>query len=152
MPQSGFSPHAKKVLRTCWYEVFLWQENFVGAELEIYLVEDSEMRKINAQYRNLDKVTDVVSLDFGCDPLGHKLGVVYLASGVINRVAKKLNHSREAEIVFLTVHGMLHIWGYDHEKKADENRMLRAMKIVLENFPQYTPLLATYKRRSSIDY
>lgn len=152
VPEWKFEPHVQQVLTTCWREVSFWFRDFSEALVEIYLVSDKKMKQLNALHRKLDKVTDVLSLDYGVDRQGTKLGVIYLAQGVVRKIAMHFQHSSEDEIVFLSVHGMLHIWGYDHEEKADEAEMLRAMKIVLENVPHYTPLLATYKRRSSIDY
>lgn len=154
VPARCFSPHVKKTLRTCWYEVFLLckEKGAKAACVDIYVVSDTKIKNINQKYRGIDKVTDVISLDFGVEPNGTKSGIIYLAKGVISRVAKKMLHTIEDEIVFLSVHGMLHICGYDHEKKQEEQEMLKAMKIVLENVPQYAPLLATYKRHSLIDY
>lgn len=152
VPAKEFPPHVQHILRGCWHEVFSWQKKIMGAELELYIIGDEEMREINNKYRQIDKVTDVISLDFGEDDLQGKLGVIYLNRHLITKMAKHFGHSEDAEIIFLSVHGMLHVWGYDHEKKSDEEVMVSAMKRILENVPQYAPLVATYKRRSVIDY
>ncbi|MBI4836515.1 MAG: rRNA maturation RNase YbeY [Candidatus Abawacabacteria bacterium] len=153
MPRSAFEPHVQEVILASWREVSSWfSDQYKSGSLEIYLVSDKKMRILNKQYRDLDKVTDVISLDFGEDPLEGKMGVIYLARGLVKKIADHFGHSVADEIVFLVVHGILHVWGYDHEKKSDEKKMLAATKIVLQNFPQYTPMLATYKPRSLIDY
>ncbi len=152
VPRKEFEPHVQAVLRAAWHEVSLLCGGFSQALLEVHVVSDKRMKQLNLEHRTLDRVTDVISLDYGIDQFGVKLGVIYLARGVMRKLADYFQHAVSDEQVFLVVHGMLHIWGFDHEEKADETKMLQAMKIVLENFPAYTPLLATYERRSLIDY
>ena len=145
-------PHVQKVLRTLWHEVCLCEGGRVkSATLDIYVVGEGKIKQVNKQYRGIDKVTDVVSLDFGVDKLGERVGVIYIAAAVLSRMARKMKHSFEQEFVFIALHGMLHVWGYDHEHVDEEKEMLEVKEILLQNFPRYSPLLSTYRSRSLFD-
>lgn len=123
----------------------------LSTSLSISLVSVTKMRELNRKHRKQDKPTDVLSLDFGEDKTGHKLGMIFLCRPVIAKQAKKLGHSLEKEIVFLTTHGMLHVWGFDHEEKKAEENMLNMQKRLLQAFPEYSPLFSTYRSRELID-
>lgn len=152
VPSSKFSPHVQKVLRTLWHEVSLYEGgNLAGAQLDIYIVSENKIRKINQQYRSLDKVTDVISLDFGVDEHGQKVAVIYIAEAVLRRMARMMGHRYEQELVFIALHGMLHVWGHDHEHMDEEKKMLARKEMLLQNFPRYSPLLSTYRSRESFD-
>ncbi len=119
----------------------------VSTSLNVALVSSQKMRAQNKQYRHIDKSTDVLSLDFGKDKLGHKLGFIFLCQPILKRQAQKLGHDLDAEIVFLVTHGMLHVWGFDHEQEGEKKKMLSAQKRLLQAFPQYSPLFSTYRSR-----
>lgn len=149
----SFSPHVRKVLRTCWHEVcLLMKQNIATCFLSVVIVSAQKMRALNKKHRHVDKATDVLSLDFGRNRIGHKLGFVFLCPSLCKRQAQKLGHPVNAEIVFLVTHGMLHIWGFDHETIVDEKNMLHMQERLLQAFPQYSPLFSTYRSRELIDY
>jgi len=152
VPLSAFSPHIRKVLKTCWYEVCLLMGKDVIGLLNVVIVSTQHMRALNRKHRGIDKATDVLSLDFGQDKIGHKLGFVFLCQSIAKKQAQKLGHDIDQEIVFLVTHGMLHVWGFDHEKMGDEKKMLTMHKRLLEAFPKYSPLFSTYRSRELIDY
>ena len=148
VPQSQFTPHVRKVLTHLWHEVSLLEaKNIDQANLDIYIVSEEEIQSINKQYRQIDKVTDVVSLDFGVDVMNQKIGVIYIASAVLKRVARQMRHTYTQELVFISLHGMLHVWGHDHEHVEEEKTMLKQKEILLQNFPRYSSLLSTYRSR-----
>ncbi len=148
----NIEPHVQKVLRTLWHEVCLYEgKNVKNATLDIYVVGEGKIKEVNKQYRGIDKVTDVVSLDFGVDELGARVAVIYIAAAVLRRVALQMKHSFEQEFVFIALHGMLHVWGHDHEHVDEEKKMLKVKEILLQNFPRYSPLLSTYRSRSLFD-
>lgn len=98
-------------------------------DLSIALVSDRRMRALNRQFRGKDSVTDVLS--FPSDPSTSLraserkfLGDVVIAAGVAKRQAKAAGHSVAVELKVLSLHGLLHLVGYDHE--SDGGRMARA--------------------------
>lgn len=150
--RSQIKPRVAQVLRTLWHEVCLYEGAKVsGAVLDIYIVGEKKIQIINQQYRNIDKVTDVVSLDFGIDQNNQKVGVIYICNAVLKRVASQMRHDFEQEFVFIALHGMLHVWGHDHEHVEEEKSMLKLKEMLLQNFPRYSPLLSTYRSRFLFD-
>jgi len=88
------------------------------------------MRVLNRQYRQKDKPTDVLSFSrVEFRPPGVPLidlGDVLICRSVAVRQAKENGLSLKEELVRLTVHGVLHLFGYDHERSsADEKKMFR---------------------------
>jgi probable rRNA maturation factor len=94
--------------------------------LTVALVSDAAMRRLNREYRGVDRATDVLSFD-GPGPrargpgLDRHLGDVAIARGVAARQARREGHSLAAELRILALHGLLHLLGYDHE--ADQGQM-----------------------------
>lgn len=152
VPKSKWTPRLCTVIEYWWQEVSFLCGPVARATLEIVLVSKVKIRQLNKQYREIDKVTDVISLDFGVDRLGEKVGVIYIAPAVLRSVASQMGHSYEQELMFIVLHGLLHVWGYDHLLAADEKSMLAMKEMLLQNFPEYSPLLSTYRSRSLIDY
>lgn len=111
------------LIRRCCHAV-LQLENFDGsAEVSVRFVDNEEIRKLNKQYRNIDKETDVLSFPMGENgvyDVNHDTGAKILGDIVISmekavEQAKMYNHPLQREVGFLTVHSMLHLLGYDHE-------------------------------------
>jgi probable rRNA maturation factor len=95
-------------------------------ELSVAIVTDAHVRKLNREYRGVDKSTDVLS--FPADlrtGTGRVLGDVVIARGVAARQAREQGHSLETELRILALHGLLHLIGYDHEAADDRGRMRR---------------------------
>lgn len=105
--------------------------------LSLVIVGPNTIKKINRDYRNIDKVTDVISfalLDSGEDMKFD--GVIELGDIFINRnrvlsQAKEYGHSKKREFVFLFVHGLLHLLGYDHMNSKDEKKMFDLQKKII---------------------
>lgn len=85
----------------------------------IALVSDAAMRRLNAQYRDSDYATDVLS--FPSDTPG-VLGDIAIARGVAARQARAQGHAKVTEVKVLALHGLLHLLGYDHERDRGEMR------------------------------
>lgn len=117
--------------------ITLQQENvLVPCEISFLLVIPEEIQELNAEYRNIDKETDVLSfpmLEFPEDEdmLTYETGIpVMLGDIVISTTraaeqAEAYGHSLEREICYLSVHSVLHLLGYDHMEE-DEKRVMRA--------------------------
>ncbi len=93
-------------------------------ELSVAFVSEPEMRRLNRQWRGKDKVTDVLSFELeGEGERSKKQGEVLISYEQAKRQAAELGHSTRDEQVFLLVHGVLHVFGYDHERPSDAKRM-----------------------------
>ena len=107
-------------------------------EISVMFVDDEEIKTLNKFHRNIDKPTDVLSFPlFEYDEDGeiieefadfNKSGELLLGDIVISTErakaqAEEYGHSVLREIGFLTVHSMLHLFGYDHMNKEDEEEM-----------------------------
>lgn len=96
-------------------------------ELCVAFVNDEEMRKLNANYRNISRTTDVLS--FPQDgPDYSMLGDVIISIDTAIRRSKLRKVSIEHEIHKLMIHGILHLLGYDH-KKRNEARVMREKEL-----------------------
>jgi len=88
--------------------------------VSVAFVSEKEMKRLNAQYRGKHAVTDILSFSLD-DP--ETLGELILNYEQAERQAKEMGHSTRDEIIFLLVHGMLHLYGYDHETPKDSKKM-----------------------------
>jgi probable rRNA maturation factor len=104
------------------------------ATLSVALVGDREIRALNARYRNQDRPTDVLSFVAEAElPCGERLlGDVVISLERAARQAKARRRALERELETLLVHGVLHLLGYDHERSAEDERIMRAMERKLE--------------------
>ena len=94
-----------------------------GASATIAFVSDQSIRKLNQQFRGVDKATDVLSFpDDGTDALN--LGDIAVSVETAARQAKENGLSFDDEIAQLILHGLLHLSGYDHETDNGEMNRL----------------------------
>jgi len=101
-----------------------------GTGLTIVIVDDARMQALNREYRDVDAPTDVLAFptregpDFVV-PEGEELyvGDVVIALPTASAQAAKAGHTLGDELALLTVHGCLHLLGYDHADEADSARM-----------------------------
>ena len=113
--------------------------NLENVEFNIIFVDNEKIREINKQYRGIDRPTDVISfaLEEGENPtfeFGRVLGDIYISVDKIHSQAKDYGHSEKREMAFLTIHGLLHILGYDHIKKEDEKIMFAKQEEILSGY------------------
>ena len=83
---------------------------------------DFIIRRLNREYRNIDKATDVLSFPFD-DP--DFLGEIYISIRRTEVQSRRFGYSFNDEFLRLFVHGMLHLAGYDHHILSDQNEMNR---------------------------
>lgn len=129
------------LIRRCCHAV-LQMENFSGsAEVSVSFINNDEIRSLNAQYRNKDSATDVLSFPLGENGVYDKnentgafmLGDIVISAERAFEQAELYGHTIQREIAFLTVHSMLHLLGYDHEQGGLPARQMREKEeIVLE--------------------
>ncbi len=112
----------------------LKEEHFpFDAEIDVSFVDDSQIKELNKQFRNIDKSTDVLSFPLGengeydTDPeTGMKmLGDVVISLEHANAQADLYGHGIERETAYLTVHSVLHLLGYDHVNGGLEKTIMR---------------------------
>ena len=115
-------------------EYVLSREN-VRASVCITVVDEAEIQRINHEFRNIDRVTDVLSFpawDGGeYDLTDGFLGDIAICEKRAREQAKEYGHSLERELAFLTVHGMLHLLGYDHMQPDEEKVMFGLQETIL---------------------
>ena len=115
-----------------------------GSELSVTFVTNDRIQEINREYRDKDKATDVIS--FAMEELGEGeiplsgvdmpriLGDIIISLAKAKEQAEDYGHSFIRELGFLSVHGFLHLLGYDHEIEEDEQKMFARQKDILDEF------------------
>ena len=111
--------------------------NIKDSYISVVIVDKDKIYEINKTYRNVDKVTDVISFAFedngGITPDGLRiLGEIYLCMDKAKEQAIEYGHSNKREICYLVTHGLLHLLGYVHEKEEDKNKMRIKEEEILE--------------------
>lgn len=116
------------------------------SEVSVTITNNEEIHKLNKKYRDIDRPTDVLSFAFREseeDIDENNLGEIIISLERAKTQAEEYGHSLKREIAFLTVHGMLHLLGYDHMEEADRVEMeeeqrfvMNALKISREDTPQ----------------
>lgn len=102
-------------------------QNFLKAygkekyDLSIAFVSGVAMRKLNKQYRNINQTTDVLS--FAGE--GDFLGEIIIDCAQVKGQAAEFGNSLENELIFILVHGLLHLLGYDDKKEKGRREMIR---------------------------
>ncbi len=107
-------------------------------DLSVNFVDDKTIREINKNYRNIDSKTDVISfamldnLDIvSQDGSDLDLGDIFISIETAKAQAISINQSTEREILFLFIHGLLHLLGYDHIEKSDEEVMFTLQEEII---------------------
>ena len=113
--------------------------NTSNVEISLSIVTEEEIKSINREYRGIDKVTDVLSfpqyenykfiMDENSDIIA--IGDIVICNDVAIRQATEYTHSYEREMVYLFVHSMMHLLGYDHMNEEDKILMRKKEEQVL---------------------
>lgn len=105
-------------------------------DIELIAIKNDEIQKLNKEYRNIDKPTDVLSFPMDLEvknmPL---LGSIVISTDFVQEKAKEYNHSFSEEFSLLFIHGLLHLLGYDHETDNGEHRNKEEELIKKFNLP-----------------
>jgi len=114
----------------------LKHEKVKNATFSIVFVGNEKIQEINRNYRNIDKVTDVISFAFeDNEEIVYNnlrfLGEIFICIPKMIEQAEEYGHSEIRELAFLTVHGLLHLLGYDHMEKNDEEVMFKLQEVIL---------------------
>lgn len=89
-------------------------------ELSIVLVKGAEIKRLNKKYRKKDQTTDVLSFE------GDKeLGEIVICLEEVKKNAKEIGSTFKKELIFVLIHGILHLSGYDHELSKVESEKMK---------------------------
>lgn len=131
--------------------------NFAGSylklpentEMSVTLMDNEHIHEINKKYRGVDKPTDVISFAIEEDDpdevpiilpedeefdIPKNIGDIMVSMDKVKEQAEYLGHSEDRELVFLVVHGFLHLNGYDHMKEEDEKEMFGLQREILDSY------------------
>ena len=105
-------------------------------DVTVAIVDDAEIKRMNREYRGIDSPTDVLSFPAheGFMLLSQPdafLGDIAISVDRARLQADEYGHSIERELAFLTIHGMLHLLGFDHILKEDEEEMIALQDQIL---------------------
>ena len=102
----------------------------------VIIVNNEYIHHLNKEYRGIDRETDVITFaledDQTFNPKERILGDVYISIEKAKAQSIEYNHSLKRELCFLAVHGMLHLLGYDHMEKKDEEVMFKLQEDILD--------------------
>lgn len=120
-------------------EFALKYQKINNAIFNIIIVDEEKIRYLNKNYRNKDSVTDVISFALEDDDTFIKtdvriLGDIYICLKKAKDQSIEYGHSFLREICFLTIHGLLHLLGYDHMEIEEEKIMFDLQERILSEY------------------
>ena len=138
-PNSNYEKIISKVLEKCFETENLSKDNLL---VSIVLTTPDNIRRINKEYRNIDKPTDVLSFPmFQRDEIQELikknyevedvLGDIIISIPRVKEQAIEYNHSFERELAYMVVHGFYHLMGYDHMEETEKKEMRKKEDEVL---------------------
>lgn len=136
----------ENVLKTCFKEEKIEKLNFY---LSVTLTNPEQIHKLNKEYRNVDRATDVLSFPMFekeeideivskqiKNPIPEVLGDIVISIEKVKEQANEYGHSFERELSYMLVHGFYHIMGYDHIEEEDKVKMRAKEEVVLSKLKQ----------------
>ncbi|MCZ2328065.1 rRNA maturation RNase YbeY [Bartonella sp. F02] len=135
----------KKALQTTFQHISL---DNITSELSLLFTDDKHMAEINAQWRNKNQSTNVLSfpafpLKAGTKP-GFMLGDIVIARETVMREAQEEGKLFQEHLTHMIIHGILHLLGYDHETDEEAHQMEQLEREILQKLlikDPYTDLL-----------
>ena len=140
----GATANLKKLSKAV-YKLLNQKDNL---KAELVFVSKSQIQELNNTHRKVDEVTDVLSFptlndicgvvldrnDYpnDCDRRYLMIGSIAICTDRAKEQAKEIGHSLDRELVYLTLHGLLHLFGYDHETEEDKRKMRQIEKSVVK--------------------
>ena len=110
--------------------------NVQSVNIDIAFVGKKSIRKLNKDFRKIDKVTNVLSFIIDDIPSKELTGEIVICPEKVEEEAKKLGNNFPDYALFIMIHGVLHILGFDHEKEEERLRMEKLF--LLRYFPKRT--------------
>ena len=114
-------------------------EKLENVIFNVIIVDEEKIHELNKEYRGIDRPTDVITfaLEDNEDIIYEDfrlLGDIYICLEKVYSQAEEYGHSVLRELSFLTVHGFLHLLGYDHMTEEDERVMFKRQEEILNGF------------------
>ncbi len=107
------------------------QASLTSKEIELIFMSNDEISEINAEFRDKNSPTDVLS--FPLEEMPHSpLGTIIISIDKAKELAEALGHNVDDELSLLFIHGLLHLLGYDHE--CDEGEMREKEIQIIKDF------------------
>ena len=137
-------PNEEKLIKKVVKEVLSEENILANVDVYITLTNNEEIHKINFEYRNVDRETDVLSFPMyerneipklkenTDDELEMILGDIIISVEKVKEQAEEYGHSFERELAYLVTHGMLHLLGYDHMIDEEKRIMRKREEEILE--------------------
>jgi probable rRNA maturation factor len=125
----------RQLLEKAVQETLLFTGHSQDIEMTLVLSEDQHLQHLNRDFMGIDSPTDVLSFPAGfIDPDSQQnyLGDIVISVPRAQEQAVQNQQTLMAEMLLLTVHGTLHLLGYDHAEPEEKDRMWLAQKIILE--------------------
>ncbi len=151
-PRLGVTPSLRTLMRRAAIQALKLLDVDKPCEIGVECMDEAHIRKLNRQFREIDKATDVLSFpnynlrpgeplsmqDEDGFPLALEGAQLYLGDIAVSfpracAQAEAYGHSVSRELGFLVVHGVLHLLGYDHESSAEEEQMHALCERVLSS-------------------
>lgn len=116
-------------------EVLILENKPLDYEISMSFVDNTEIRELNKNYRNVDRETDVLSFPMEEDQfnIGNLLGDIIISAEKALEQSADYGHAFFREIIYLTVHSMFHLLGYDHIEEDEKEIMRKKEKNVMKN-------------------
>ena len=117
-------------------DIAIKNQKLDNLEFNIIIVDNDYIHELNKNYRNIDRPTDVITFALEDYKDGIKLehrmlGDIYISIDKAISQAEEYGHDLRREICFLAVHGFLHLLGYDHMEKEEEEIMFSLQEEIL---------------------
>ncbi len=113
------------------YVNFLKKELNRKEKFSLVFVDNNYIKELNKEFRQIDKVTDVLTFPENTD---YYLGDVIISYPRLIEQAKEYEHSNKRELYFLITHGFLHLLGYDHLNEEEEKIMFKKQEELLNKY------------------
>ena len=98
-------------------------------ELSLVFIGDKLSKKLNYEFRGIDKPTDILTF-----PISEDMGEIFINLGYAYKKAKKFDREPENYIAFVFIHGLAHILGYDHENDREAEEMEKFEEKIRKKF------------------
>jgi len=109
-------------------------------DISVTLLDNEAIHEMNKTYRDKDYATDVISFETGMHSEEYleeiDLGDIFISVDKAIEQASTYQHSKERELCFLFVHGLLHCLGYDHLNEEEEKAMFSLQEVILDEYKQ----------------
>lgn len=135
-------------------------KNVPSVEISLLITDNIGIQELNRDYRAKDVPTDVLSFAMNegedilfCEGVPLILGDIVISADKAAEQAEKFGNTLERETVFLFIHGLLHLLGYDHERGIEDEKEMFALQDVIINdiFGEYTVDVDKYYIMTEVD-